>query len=127
MTSSILDVASSKSNKNSPISTSIIPSSINSTTAHSILNRNGGQFNRGIEFLRNAFFYNKNAGNNGNNADNESTEYRKLQTKKDATITDEPNQMTVVGIEENVGAIKRQNLSNGFVVSDKTDLDWPMM
>lgn len=34
--------------------------------------------------------------------------------------------MTVVGIEDNVGAIKRQNLSNGFVVSDKTDLDGPM-
>lgn len=27
--------------------------------------------------------------------------------------------MTVVGIEDSFGAIKRQNLSNGFVVSDK--------
>lgn len=37
---------------------------------------------------------------------------------------DDSNRMTVVGIEDNVGAInKRQNLSNGFVVSDKSDLD----
>lgn len=73
-----------------------------------------------MEFLRNTFFY-KNGGNNA--TDNESTnEYRKLQTRRV-----EPNRMTVVGIEDdNVGAIKRQNLSNGFVVSDKTDLDGPM-
>lgn len=85
--------------------------------------RNGGQLNRGIEFLRN--FY-KNGINNTETSD--STEYRKLQTKKESTATqqqqqqqhkDEPNEMTMVGIEDNVGAIKRQNLSNGFVVSDK--------
>lgn len=119
LTSSILDVASNKSNKNSPITT-VNPSSLTSANIQqSILGRNGGQFNRGIEFLRNAFFYK----NNGNNAENESTEYRKLQTRSEPMVKVEPNQMTVVGIEDNVGAIKRQNLSNGLVVSDKTDLD----
>lgn len=127
-TSSILDAASNKSNKNSPTTTSIIPSSLHSTNSNSMQNRNGGQINRGIEFLRNAFFH-KNGGNGGgnnaNSADSDSTEYRKLQssTKNDAIITDEPIRMTVVGIEDNVGAIKRQNLSNGYVVGDKTDLD----
>ncbi|KAJ6634889.1 Insulin-like receptor [Pseudolycoriella hygida] len=106
LTSSILDHASSKSNKNSPITT-VIPS-INS---QSILSRNGGQFNRGIEFLRNALFYK----NGGSNTDNESTEYKKLHSKSEPITKDESSEMTVVGIEDNVGAIKRQNLSNGFV------------
>lgn len=118
LTSSILDVASNKSNRNSPITT-VMPSSINSTNTHSILGRNGGQLNRGIAFFRNALSFK----NGGNNTENESTEYRKLQTNKKPATKDEPNQMTVVGIEDNVGAIKRQNLSNGFVVSDRTDLD----
>lgn len=91
---------------------------MNSTNSHSIIGRNGGQFNRGIEFLRNAFFYK----NGGNNAENESTDYRKLQTKNEPVSKEEPNEMTVVGIEDNV-AIKRQNVCNGFVVSEKTDLD----
>ncbi len=87
-------------------------SSINST--HST-NRNGGQFHRGIEFLRNAFWY-KNGNTNAN--DNESTDYRKLRTRKEPAVIDEPHQMTVVGIDDN--AIKRQqNVSNGFVVSDQ--------
>lgn len=117
-----MDVASNKSNKNSPITTT---TAINSVNTPSIPNRNGGQISRGMVFLRNTFSF-KNGGGGGNNTENDSTEYRKLQTKNEPTAKDQPNRMTVVGIEDNVGAIKRQNLSNGFVVSDKIDLDGPM-
>lgn len=95
-TNSIPDVALGRSNRNSPATSA-------AAATHSVLGRNGGNFNRGIEFLRNAFF-----GQGGNNIGGDTKEYRKLNASIQQNYEPQRNQQPPHFVQQLQQQQKRQ-------------------